>query len=267
MKGEDSMMISLYSAATGMLAQQFKLDTISNNLANVDTSGYKKVRAEFEDLIYQHAKSSGAPITGGSVTPTGLYVGLGTRISASTRIFTMGTLEYTGNALDMAIAGDGFFQVQLPDGRIAYTRDGSFKMDSEGRLVTSNGYFLVPNITIPQNTTSITVTEDGNVVAELSDGTTQTVGTITLVRFVNPSGLKSIGNNLFVQTGASGAPIEGTPGQDGFGAIRQNYLEKSNVDVVKEMVGMITAQRAYELNSRAIMTADDMLRTLTAIKR
>ncbi len=261
------MMISLYSAATGMQAQQFKLDTIANNLANVDTSGYKKVRTEFHDLIYQHARNAGTPITGASVNPTGLYVGLGTRVAATTRIFTMGTLEFTGNSLDLAITGDGFFQVQLPDGRIAYTRDGAFKMDANGRLVTANGYYLVPNITIPNNTVSITISEDGTVTVELADGTIQNVGTITLVRFVNPAGLKSIGDNLFLQTGASGEPIEGTAGQDGFGAIRQNYLEKSNVDVVREMVGMITAQRAYELNSRAIITADDMLRTLTAIKR
>ncbi len=261
------MMISLYSAATGMQAQQFKLDTISNNLANVDTTGYKKVRAEFQDLLYQYAQNAGAPTAGAASKPTGLYVGLGTRVSATTRIFTMGTLENTGNALDLAITGDGFFQIQLPDGRIAYTRDGSFKMDANGRLVTANGYYLVPNITIPPDTVSINITEDGTVSVELADGTIQNIGNITLVRFVNPSGLKAIGDNLFIQTGASGAPIEGTPGQNGFGAIRQGFLEKSNVDVVREMVGMITAQRAYELNSRAIMTADDMLRTLTGIKR
>ncbi len=267
MKGDDRMMISLYSAATGMWAQQFKLDTIANNLANVDTNGYKKVRTEFQDLIYQYAKNAGTPITGASSHPTGLYVGLGTRLSGTTRIFSLGNLEYTGNSLDLAIAGDGFFQVQLPDGRIAYTRDGAFKLDANGRIVTANGYYLVPNITIPSNAVAINVSEDGTVSVEMPDGTVQTVGTITLVRFVNPSGLKAIGDNLFIQTGASGTPIEGTAGQNGFGAIRQSYLEKSNVDVVKEMVGMITAQRAYELNSRAIMTADDMLRTLTGMKR
>ena len=261
------MLISLYSAATGMWAQQFKLDTIANNLANVDTNGYKRVRAEFQDLIYQYMKNAGTPITGASAHPTGLYVGLGTRLSATTRIFSIGNLEYTGNAFDIAIAGEGFFQIQLPDGRIAYTRDGAFKLDSQGRLVTANGYYLVPNIAIPQNAVSVNVSEDGTVSVEMADGTVQTVGTITLVRFVNPSGLKAIGDNLFIQTGASGNPIEGTPGQDGFGTLRQQYLEKSNVDVVKEMVGMITAQRAYELNSRAIMTADDMLRTVAGLKR
>ncbi|ACB09549.1 MULTISPECIES: flagellar basal-body rod protein FlgG [Thermotoga] len=261
------MMISLYSAATGMSAQQFKLDTIANNLANVDTTGYKKVRAEFQDLLYQYVKNAGTPTAATSSLPTGLYVGHGVRTAATTRIFTLGNFEQTGNALDLAIAGDGFFQIQLQDGRIAYTRDGSFKIDSEGRIVTSNGLLLVPEITIPENAVSINVSPDGIVSAELQDGTIQELGTITLVRFVNPSGLKSIGDNLYIATPASGDPIEGVPGQDGFGAIKQGFLEKSNVDVVREMVDMITAQRAYEFNSRVIQTADEMLRTATNVKR
>lgn len=261
------MMISLYSAATGMSAQQFKLDTIANNLANVDTTGYKKIRAEFQDLVYQYIKNAGTPTAGDSRLPTGLYVGHGVRLAATTRIFTLGNIEQTGNALDLAIAGDGFFQVQLQDGRIAYTRDGSFKVDSEGNIVTSNGLALVPNIVVPTNAVAINVSPDGIVSAELQDGTIQNLGTITLVRFVNPAGLKSIGDNLFLATASSGEPIEGTPAQDGFGSIRQGYLEKSNVDVVREMVDMITAQRAYEFNSRAIQTADEMLRTATNLKR
>ena len=261
------MMISLYSAATGMSAQQFKLDTIANNLANVDTTGYKKIRAEFQDLVYQYIKNAGTPTAGDSRLPTGLYVGHGVRLAATTRIFTLGNIEQTGNALDLAIAGDGFFQVQLQDGRIAYTRDGSFKVDSEGNIVTSNGLALVPNIVVPTNAVAINVSPDGIVSAELQDGTIQNLGTITLVRFVNPAGLKAIGDNLFLTTASSGEPIEGTPGQDGFGSIRQGYLEKSNVDVVREMVDMITAQRAYEFNSRAIQTADEMLRTATNLKR
>ncbi|AEH51723.1 flagellar basal-body rod protein FlgG [Pseudothermotoga thermarum] len=261
------MMVSLYSAATGMWAQQYKLDIVSNNLANVDTTGYKKVRAEFQDLIYQYYKNAGAPTAVDSTIPTGIYTGHGTRLSATTRIFTIGNIEHTGNALDLAIMGDGFFQIQLQDGRIAYTRDGAFKIDSEGRIVTANGLALVPNIVVPQDAVAINISPDGIFSVEMQDGTIQNLGTITLVRFVNPAGLKAIGDNLFVETTASGAPIEGVPNQDGFGAIQQGYLEKSNVDVVKEMVDMIIAQRAYELNARTIQTADNMLGTVSTLKR
>lgn len=261
------MMVSLYSAATGMWAQQYKLDTVSNNLANVDTTGYKRIRAEFQDLVYQYYKNAGTPTAQNSTIPTGIYVGHGVRLSATNRIFTIGNLEQTGNALDLAIAGDGFFQIQLQDGRIAYTRDGSFKMDSDGRVVTANGLALVPNIVIPADAVSISISPDGIVSAEMQDGTVENLGTITLVRFVNPAGLKAIGDNLYLRTASSGDPIEGTPNQDGFGAIQQGFLEKSNVDVVKEMVDMIIAQRAYELNARTIQTADDMLRTVSTLKR
>ncbi len=261
------MMISLYSAATGMWAQQYKLDVVSNNLANVDTTGYKKVRAEFQDLIYQYYKNAGAPTAVNSTIPTGIYVGHGTRLSATNRVFTIGNIEHTGNALDVAIMGDGFFQIQLQDGRTAYTRDGAFKMDSEGRIVTANGLALIPNIVVPQDAVAINISPDGIFSAEMQDGTVQNLGTITLVRFVNPAGLKSVGDNLFVETTASGAPIEGVPNQEGFGALQQGYLEKANVDVVKEMVDMIIAQRAYELNARTIQTADNMLGTVSTLKR
>ncbi|MCD6103369.1 MAG: flagellar basal-body rod protein FlgG [Thermotogaceae bacterium] len=261
------MMISLYSAATGMWAQQYKLDTVSNNLANVDTTGYKKVRAEFQDLVYQYSKNAGSPTAVNSTIPTGIYVGHGTRLSATTRIFSLGNMEQTGNALDLAITGDGFFQIQLQDGRIAYTRDGAFKVDSQGRVVTANGLALIPNIVIPQDAVAINISPDGIFAAEMQDGTIQNLGNVTLVRFVNPAGLKAMGDNLYMETTASGAAIEGTPGQDGFGSLQQGYLEKSNVDVVKEMVDMITAQRAYELNARSIQTADDMLRTASTLKR
>uniref|UniRef100_A0A7C5U3R3 Flagellar basal-body rod protein FlgG n=1 Tax=Fervidobacterium nodosum TaxID=2424 RepID=A0A7C5U3R3_9BACT len=261
------MINSLYTAATGMWAQQFKMDTVSNNIANVDTAGYKKVKAEFQDLIYSYSKNAGAATAQNSTTPTGIYVGHGVRLAATTRLFTQGNIENTGNALDLAISGDGFFRIQLQDGRIAYTRDGQFKVDNQGRVVTANGLLLDPAITVPQNAVSLTISPDGIVSAELADGTIQQLGNITITRFVNPAGLKSIGDNLYIQTAASGEPIEGTPGQDGFGTILQGYVEKSNVDVVKEMVDMITAMRAYEFNSRSIMTADQMLQTASNLRR
>lgn len=261
------MINSLYTAATGMWTQQFKMDTVSNNIANVDTAGYKKIKAEFQDLIYNYSKNTGAATAQNSTTPTGIYVGHGVKLAATTKIFTQGNLENTGNALDLAITGDGFFQIQLQDGRIAYTRDGQFKLDSQGRVVTANGLLLSPAIVVPQNAVSLTVSPDGIVSVELADGTIQQLGTITLVRFVNPAGLKSIGDNLYLQTNASGEPIEGVGGQDGFGTIMQGYVEKSNVDVVKEMVDMITAMRAYEFNSRSIITADQMLQTASNLRR
>ncbi|MFN3691487.1 MAG: flagellar basal-body rod protein FlgG [Fervidobacterium sp.] len=261
------MINSLYTAATGMWAQQFKMDTVSNNIANVDTAGYKKVKSEFQDLIYSYSKNAGAATAQNSTTPTGIYVGHGVRLAATTKIFTQGNVENTGNALDLAISGDGFFQIQLQDGRIAYTRDGQFKLDSQGRVVTANGLLLSPAITVPPNAVSLTVSPDGIVSVELADGTIQELGNITLVRFVNPAGLKSMGDNLYLATNASGEPIEGVGGQDGFGTILQGYVEKSNVDVVKEMVDMITAMRAYEFNSRSIMTADQMLQTASNLRR
>jgi flagellar basal-body rod protein FlgG len=261
------MINGLYTAATGMWAQQYKLDTLSNNIANVDTNGYKKMRAEFEDLVYQYSKNAGAPTAQTSTLPTGIYTGHGTKLAATTKIFTLGNIEYTGDSTDLAIGGDGFFQIQLQDGTVGYTRDGAFKVDDEGRIVTDNGLNLVPNIVVPQEATSLNVSADGIVSAELQDGTIENLGTITLVRFVNPSGLKSLGDNLYASTTASGDAIEGTAGQDGFGEIQQHYLEKSNVDIVKEMVDMITAQRAYDLNSKTVQTADQMLQTVSNMKR
>ncbi|GAB6188879.1 flagellar basal-body rod protein FlgG [Marinitoga arctica] len=261
------MLVSLYSASTGMMAQQRRLDTISNNLSNVDTTGYKAQRIEFQDLLYTPIKEAGTPTAQNSMLPTGEYVGHGVRIAATNRLFTQGNIEQTGGTFDMAIMGDGFFQVQLQDGRIAYTRDGSFKVDANGRLVNSNGLLLVPNITIPTNAESVNVSPDGIISAKLPDGTVQNVGNLTLVRFVNPAGLKSIGNNLFLSTPASGVATEGIPNQDGYGSIEQGSLEKSNVDVVKEMVNMIVAQRTYDLNARAVQTADDFLRTVGTLKR
>ncbi|HOO74506.1 MAG: flagellar basal-body rod protein FlgG [Thermotogae bacterium] len=261
------MLISLYSAATGMNAEQTKLDIISNNLSNVDTTGYKKSRAEFQDLLYSAVKEAGTPTAQNSTLPSGLYVGHGTRLTASNKIFTLGNIEETGDSKDIAIMGDGFFQIQMQDGRIAYTRDGSFKLDANGQLVTSDGLLAVPNIVIPENATGISISPDGIVSVKLGDGTIQTVGNMTLVRFVNPSGLEPLGNNLYAATNSSGDAVEGIPNQDGYGSLQQKYLEKSNVDVVKEMVNMIVAQRAYDINSKAITSADDMLRTVSGLKR
>ncbi|HNY37064.1 MAG TPA: flagellar basal-body rod protein FlgG [Petrotogaceae bacterium] len=261
------MLISLYSAATGMNAEQSRLDIIANNLSNVNTIGYKTVRAEFQDLLYQSMKEAGSPTAQNSVLPTGLYVGHGTRFSSTNRIFTVGNIEETNHSLDVAIMGDGFFQIQLQDGRIGYTRDGAFKMDATGRIVTSNGLVLVPNIVVPENAMAISISPDGIVSAQLPDDTVENLGNITTVRFINPSGLKSIGSNLFLQSASSGAPIEGIPNQDGFGALQQSSIEKSNVDVVKEMVNMIVAQRSYDINSKTINSADEMLRTVAGLKR
>ncbi|HPE67917.1 MAG TPA: flagellar basal-body rod protein FlgG [Thermotogota bacterium] len=262
------MITSLYSAATGMTGQQTKLDTISNNLANVDTNGYKKVRADFADLFYQHAIKAGTPVANQtSVIPSGVYTGLGSRVISTTRVFSMGTLEVTERDLDAAINGEGFFAVQQPDGTVAYTRDGAFHLDNSGNMITGTGLPLADNIVIPGGTTgAVQINPDGTI-ALVNGGEPVVLGSITLTRFINPSGLKSIGDNLFLATGASGDPVQGIPGADGFGSLRQSFLEKSNVNAVSEMVNMISSQRAYELNSRAIQTADDMLRTVSGLKR
>lgn len=262
------MIRALWSASTGMIAQQFNLDMISNNLANANTVGFKKGRVDFEDLFYQTGREAGVPNTTGEQLPTAIQVGLGVRIAATPRMFSQGPMIQTGNPLDIAIEGDGFFKITMPDGTTAYTRDGSFKLDSEGNIVTSDGYKLEPVITIPEDTESIAITPDGNVVVKRAGSTEpEVLGQITLARFINPAGLKAIGKNLFVETAASGAPIEGNPGSEGFGTLQQGFLEASNVQVVEEMVRMIVAQRAYEFDSRAIQTADDMLRTANALKR
>ena len=262
------MMRALWTAATGMTSQQFNVDVISNNLANVNTVGFKKMRADFEDLIYQHIQLSGSPVDGQTQRPVPVDVGHGSRVAATARLFSQGSLQQTGNPLDLAIAGDGFFQIQLPDGRIAYTRDGSFKKDALGRVMTSDGYLLVPPITIPPNATEVNITEDGVVTVKLPTQTQPVeVGRITLARFVNPAGLKNIGKNLYMETAASGAPMVGTPARGEYGSIHQGFLEMSNVNVVDEMVSLIVAQRAYEFNARAVQTSDSMLATANTLKR
>lgn len=261
------MMRALTSAATGMAAQQFNLDTISNNLANVNTTGFRANLAEFQDQGYQTLQAPGEPV-GSSNTPTGQQVGLGVRIASSEKEFTQGTLTQTGNPVNVAIQGDGFFQITQPDGTIAYSRDGSFVENANGALTTANGNFLSPSITIPSNAVSVNIGQDGTVAVQLpGSSTTQQIGQITLARFVNPDGLTAVGNNLFTQTAASGTPIVSSPGLNGNGTLQSGYLESSNVSVVTEMINMITAQRAFEANSKSVTTADQMLSTAVQIKQ
>ncbi len=261
------MLGSLSTAATGMSAQQFMMDIIANNLANVNTTGYKQSRAEFASLAYQDIFTAGTPTSQNTQSPTGLYRGHGVRTVATNRLFTLGNIKHTGNPLDIAIGGDGFFQVQLQNGQIAYTRDGSFKLDGQGRIVTSDGYIVVPNIVIPSDATSIDIAPNGTVTVMGANGTPTQVGSITLVKFLNPAGLNAIGDNLYTATSASGQPIQGVPNQDGFGALRQGYLEMSNVDIIQQMIGMINAQRAYEFDARVIQTSDQMLQDTASLKR
>ncbi len=258
------MIRSLWIAKTGMEAQQTQLDNISHNLANVATNGYKRSHAVFEDLIYQNMRQAGANSTEQTTLPTGLQVGLGVRPVATARIYTQGNLQQTSNNLDLAIKGDGFFQIQMPDGTISYTRDGQFQVSSEGQLVTTNGLIVAPGINIPINANTVTIGTDGTVTAVIAGETASTqVGNLTLVDFANPAGLQAMGGNLFRETIASGSPQESTPGQNGLGMIEQGMLENSNVDVVEELVNMITTQRAYEMNSRVISTADQMLQFIS----
>ena len=261
-------MRALWSAASGMLAQQLNVDTIANNLANVDTTGFKKQRADFQDLLYQTIQSAGTPTTAGSQLPVGIQVGLGVRPISIQKIFTQGEFRLTENPLDLVIEGDGFFQVILPNGEIAYTRDGTFKKDATGKIVNSDGYPLEPEIVIPSEATRIVIAEDGTVSCEIpGQSELQQIGQITLAKFLNPAGLDSIGKNLFKQTPASGDVVTGTPGLEGFGKIAQGILEMSNVKVVEEMIHLIIAQRAYEVNSRAIRTSDDMLAEANNLRR
>ncbi|MDE2570977.1 MAG: flagellar basal-body rod protein FlgG [bacterium] len=261
------MMRALYTAATGMIAQQFNMDTISNNLANINTTGFKGNQARFQDLIYETLRAPGSPV-GGSVVPTGEDVGLGVKVASSEKTFTQGSLQQTSNPLDVAIEGDGFFQVTTPDGTAAYTRDGSFKRDQNGTLVTSDGYILSPQITVPQNATQVSIGADGTVTALIPGSQQpQTLGQVTLVRFTNAAGLSPSGKNLFRQTGASGAPVISQPGINGAGTLQQGFLENSNVQVVNQIVNMIVAQRAYEANSKAIATSDQMLSTAVSMVR
>jgi flagellar basal-body rod protein FlgG len=251
-----------------MQAQELNIDVISNNLANVNTCGFKKSRAEFQDLLYETMRSAGAASSADTTIPTGVQLGHGSRPAAVQKMFNQGDFQNTENELDWAIEGDGFFQIELPNGEISYTRCGEFKLDADGRIVNVDGFLLVPQFTIPTDTVSITVGMDGTVsVIQADDPVPSEIGTIQLARFVNPSGLRSLGRNLLVPTEGSGDEIVGTPGEDGFGTISQGFLEMSNVSVVDEMVSMITAQRAYETNSKVIQTADDMLQMANNLKR
>ncbi|MBV8245769.1 MAG: flagellar basal-body rod protein FlgG [Candidatus Eremiobacteraeota bacterium] len=261
------MMRALYTAASGMMAQQYAIDTISNNLANVSTTGFRANVARFQDLIYQELNAPGEPI-GAAIVPVGQEVGLGVKVGSSEKIFTQGTLVQTGNNLDVAIEGDGFFQITLPDGRIAYTRDGSFKEDANGAVVTADGYFLNPAITIPSNAVSVNIGTDGTMTALVpGSDVPQQLGQIQLARFTNNAGLTPItGHNLYLQTAASGPPVQQVPGVNGAGILQGGYLEQSNVSVVQEIVNMIVAQRAFEANSKAIQTSDSMLATAVAMK-
>lgn len=260
------MLGSLWSAASGMKAQQLNIDVTSHNLANVNTAGFKKGRAEFQDLMYRTARAAGAPVNTGSTTPVGMQIGNGVRSVAISRIFSQGDFQQTENPYDLTVEGDGFFQVQLPDGTVAYTRDGTFKVDSQGQLVTSEGYLMTPNITVPENAKEVTVSGEGIITATIDNQAVQ-LGELQIARFVNPAGLTAMGQNLYRPTAASGDPIVSNPGVEGMGRILQGYIESSNVRVIEEMVNLIVAQRAYEANSKSIQTADEMLSGANALKR
>ncbi|MCK4541886.1 MAG: flagellar basal-body rod protein FlgG [Spirochaetales bacterium] len=264
------MMRSLWTAASGMTGQQFNIDTIANNLSNVNTTGFKLTRADFEDLLYQTNRIAGTPATELTTIPTGIQVGHGVKVAATQKIFTQGALQNTGNIADMAIQGEGFFRVLLIDGTYGYTRDGSFKIDSNGQLVTSNGYRLMPDVVLPENFVreSLTIAQDGRITVKVAGNDDPIeIGQLEIYRFVNPAGLQSIGENSYKVTNGSGPAIGGRPGFDGMGKVIQKFLEMSNVSVVQEMVNMIVAQRAYELNSKAIQTSDTMLGIANNLKR
>lgn len=260
------MLRALSTAATGMIGQQNNLDVISNNIANVNTTGYKKSRIEFQDMLSQAVKAPGAMINQGTFQPVGIEYGLGVKTAATTRVFGQGTAVSTDRNLDIAIQGEGFLQVMRADGSLGYTRDGSLHLDSNGQFCTSDGLLIQPQITIPNDTTEIDITEDGNVSVTEGSNTTQTiVGTIQLVRFQNPSGLLSVGHNTYIQTSASGDPIQDTPGQNGMGTISQGFLEGSNVQIVEELINLIQAERAFESNSKIISASSDILKETNQI--
>lgn len=262
------MIRSLWTSATGMQAQELNIDVIANNLANVNTSGFKKSRAEFQDLLYESMRPAGAASSADTTVPTGIQLGHGTRPAAVQKMFSQGDFQNTQNELDWAIEGDGFFQIELPDGDTGYSRSGEFKLDADGRIVNPDGFLLIPEMTVPTDTISISVGLDGTVsVIQAGDATPTEIGSVQLARFVNPAGLRSLGKNLYSPTNGSGNEIIGTPGDNGFGTLAQGFLEMSNVSVVDEMVNMITAQRAYETNSKVITTADDMLQLANNLKR
>ena len=264
------MMRALWTSASGMIAQQLNVDTVANNLANVNTNGFRRVRADFADLFYQIGRNPGATVTATQRLPTGVQIGVGVRPMATTRDFyTLGNIQETGQPFDVAIMGQGFYVIQLPDGRQAYTRDGSFHLTANSELVSGDGLFTVPQIVFPANMDQnlVTIGPDGQDTVTDPQGAIQQVGQVQLARFVNPEGLRAVGGNLFVETEASGQPITGIPGQDGLGELQQRFLENSNVQVVTEMVGLIIGQRAYEANSNGIQTADSMLNTAVTLRR
>ncbi|RAX58683.1 flagellar basal-body rod protein FlgG [Helicobacter monodelphidis] len=264
------MMRSLYTATTGMIGMQMQIDVVSNNISNVNVNGYKKQRAEFQDLFSQTLQYAGSNTSETTQSPTGIEVGVGVRPSSVQKIMTNGTPMQTENPLDMMIDGRGFFQIELPDGTIAYTRDGSFKLDSEGNIVNSQGYLLIPNMTIPEEWQdgTIGVSKDGIVTVTLAgDNQVQEIGQIETANFINPAGLHSLGDNLFVNTDASGDPVVGAPNQESRGQVLNGVLERSNVKLVEEMTELITGQRAYEANSKSIQTSDSMLQTVIGLKR
>ena len=262
------MMRALWSAASGMKGQQTQMDIVAHNIANVNTYGGKKVRAEFQDLVYQTLREAGAQNGADSQYPTALQIGLGTRVAATQRVFTQGALQTTDNPTDIGIQGEGFFRVTLPDGTTAYTRNGAFKLDANGTVVNSDGYTLLPQMTIPPDATQISVGVDGTVSVLQAGNTEMTqIGQIELANFINPAGLHSMGDNNYLPTNSSGEVVVGTAGLDGLGTIRQGFVEMSNVQLVEEMTDLITGQRAYEANSKAITTSDDMLGIVNGLKR
>lgn len=260
------MIRSLWTAKTGLDAHQTSMDVITNNLANVSSNGFKRSRPVFEDLLYQTIRQPGAASSQATTIPSGLMIGTGVRAVGTEHIFTQGSVQKTENPLDMAIQGNGFFQIQMPDGTLAYTRDGSFTKDATGQIVTANGYPLSPAISIPSNATSVAVSRDGIVTITQPGSTTPTqIGTIQLANFINNGGLQAVGENLFVETASSGTPTPNTPGTNGTGLLNQGYVETSNVNVAEELVNMIVAQRGYEMNSKAITTSDQMLARLSQL--
>ncbi|MCK5000863.1 MAG: flagellar basal-body rod protein FlgG [Anaerohalosphaera sp.] len=261
------MLRAFSTAATGMTGQQMMVDVVANNLANINTTGFKHSQVAFQDLLYVKTQQAGAEISSGVNLPVGIEVGSGVRPGATVKVFTMGELQNTGRSLDVAIAGDGFLQVAMPNGDMRYTRDGAMQINSQGTLVTATGYTYEPAITIPIDAVRVDIGKDGSVNITDATGTSSVVGTIQLAKFANPSGLTSEGDNLLSETQASGSPQTGTAGSNGLGSIQSNFLEKSNVQMVSELVNLITAQRAYEINSRAIKAGDDMLRTANDIVR
>ncbi len=262
------MIKAMNTAATGMVAQQMNIDNIANNLANVNTTGFKKGRVEFQDILYQNYRKAGTASAVGTTVPVNLDIGYGARAVATTREFSSGSVTVTGNPTDLAIGGNGFFQIQMPDGTTSYSRDGSFKLSAEGSLVTADGFQVLPTVTVPQDATAISVTIDGQVfVNVIGNETPQQIGQLELARFINPAGLSAVGHNLYTETVASGTPITGIPASDGLGRIDQGSLESSNVSVVDEMVNMIMAQRSYEINSKVIQTSDEMSQTTNNLKR